>query len=92
MFDNIVDKIKTVAQVFCWVGIILSVISGLISIFSGGDLIGIITIIVGVLSSWVSSIIVYGFGQLIEDTNVSASNSAIIAENLNILVKDKENN
>ncbi len=36
MFDNIGSKIKKLAKILCWVGIILSVISG-IGIMAGGS-------------------------------------------------------
>lgn len=66
MFDNIGGKIKVTAQIVCWVGIIISVILGLISFENGG----IIVIILGSLLSWVGSFALYGFGQLIENTDI----------------------
>lgn len=66
MFDNIGGKIKVTAQVICWVGIIISVLIGLASFENGG----IVLIILGSLSSWVGSFVLYGFGQLIENSDV----------------------
>lgn len=87
MFSNISGKLKTLAKVLCWVGIIFSVISGAV-ILSGGNSIssitvsgtsfavspvaaGIIIIVIGCLTSWISSLFIYGFGQLIENTEKS---------------------
>lgn len=66
MFNNIGGKIKGVASVICWVGIICSVIIGgsmLLNKYSA--LVGVVVIIVGALLSWVSSFLLYGIGELI---------------------------
>ncbi len=79
MFDNIGSKIKTVAATIAWLGIIGSIIIGIIIIAEANDsyypsatetLSGWLVIIVGSLSSWVSSFTLYGFGQLIENTDI----------------------
>ena len=82
MFDNIGSKIMKLAKVLCWIGIILSVISGIIIIAGGANnsraygynsgpsvLTGILTIVFGCLASWIGSFFTYGFGQLIENTD-----------------------
>ena len=38
MFTNIGGKIKALAKVVCWIGIILSVIFGIISIVTGNEM------------------------------------------------------
>lgn len=82
MFDNIGGKIKTVAATIAWLGIIGSIIIGIIIIAEANDsyypsatetLSGWLVIIVGSLSSWVSSFTLYGFGQLIENTDAISS-------------------
>ena len=72
MFDNIGSKIKTVAATIAWLGIIGSVIIGIVMI-AESLLVGLLVIIVGSLSSWVSSFTLYGFGQLIENTDIISS-------------------
>lgn len=74
MFDNVGSKIKGLASFFCWGGIIASIIGGIILIGLDEDLIfaGIAVIVIGSLLSWISSFVLYGFGELVE-------NSAIIA-------------
>ncbi len=72
MFDNIGGKIKALAQVVCWIGIIASAICGIIMMATGDpslNLIGFLIIILGSLFSWIGSFMTYGFGQLIENTD-----------------------
>lgn len=64
MFDYIGDKIKGLAKVICWVGIIASVVIGIV-IISGEVISGIITIVAGSILSWVGSFVLYGFGELV---------------------------
>ena len=54
-----------------WVGIIAFVIMGFVLMATDDDLVltGFIVAILGALSSWVSSFVLYGFGQLIENTD-----------------------
>ena len=74
MFDNIDNKIKNVAQVICWLGIVGSVIYGLVYIISTEFwdfgimylFIGVAIMAIGSLLSWASSLVLYGFGELIE--------------------------
>ena len=71
MFDNIGGKIKTLAQVICWIGIIASVVFGFVFMSPDESLIlpGFIFMGIGSLISWISSFISYGLGQLIENTD-----------------------
>ena len=71
MFDNIGRKIKTLAEVCTWVGIIVSAIWGLI-ILAEGEMLGLIIAVAGSVGAWISSFLLYGFGQLIENTDVLA--------------------
>ena len=71
MFENIGGKIKGMAKFFCWAGIILSVIIGIIYLTNSNryqDLTtqGITILIAGPLCSWLGSLMTYGFGELIE--------------------------
>lgn len=72
MYDNIGSKIKTLAQVVFIIMAVISIISGVIIIFSddGAFIIGILTAGIGVLLSWVGTFFLYGFGQLIENTDI----------------------
>lgn len=77
MFENIGKKIKTLAEILCWIGVISSVIGGIVLVAKGASLsdggtpmiiIGIATIIIGPLLSWISNFVLYGFGEHIDDT------------------------
>lgn len=76
MFNNISDKIKFIARVLCGVGIAVFALGGIGYILSGienGDTgeaaLGFVFLIFGPALSWVWSCMLYGFGQLIENTN-----------------------
>lgn len=87
MFSNIGRKIKITAKVFCWIGIILSVISGLGLIVTGFSgmwpqthsivmiLGGVGTALLGSLLSWVGSFLMVGFGELVENSEEIAANT-----------------
>ena len=88
MFDNIGKKIKNLASIITWVGIILSVTIGLVLAFVSYDfaIVGLVIIVVGSLSSWISSFLLYGVGQLVDNSdkllrskgiNPYASNSTV---------------
>lgn len=78
MFDNIGGKIKTLAKVVCWIGIVLCVIIGVIMIVVGANVGGangtsaivggIVVAVAGALASWIGSFLVYGFGELVDKT------------------------
>lgn len=80
MFDNIGEKIKTTAKVFCVIGIILSCILGSMVWYNNVNIaapyeedtamvLGLFRFILiaglGSLLSWVGSFALYGFGELI---------------------------
>ena len=78
MFDNIGSKIKSVASAFAGIGIVLSIIFGFVMIVIGYDewdvilmILGPSIIVFGSLFSWLASLALYGFGQLIENTDPS---------------------
>jgi len=73
MFDNVGNKIKDVAELFCWLGILCSILLGLGLILSLnvsiiGIFIGIVVIIVGSFMSWVGSLITYGIGEMVQNS------------------------
>lgn len=72
MFDNIGGKIKAVAKVVCWIGIIASIIIGFIMLVQDEDtaFAGILVMVLGSLGSWIGSFMTYGFGQLVENSDI----------------------
>ena len=65
MFNWIGSKIKGFTKFICWVGIIGSVLLG-ISLGSMSPVAGLLIALVGSLLSWISSFVLYGFGELID--------------------------
>ncbi len=89
MFNNIGEKIKMLAQVLCWLGIIGSIIFGLVLIadniyFDIGQ--GILIMIGGALLSCINSLVLYGFGELIK------SNMMLVEQNRIIILNKEKNN
>ena len=71
MFSNIGSKIKVLAVVITCIGIVASIIIGIVLMTIDEELIvpGILVMIVGSLLSWLSSFFMYGFGQLVENSD-----------------------
>lgn len=76
MFSNISSKIQGLAKVICWVGIVYFGLGGFASVFDGVShdntedvILGFVFMIFGPLFSWIGSLLLYGFGQLIENTD-----------------------
>ncbi len=83
IFDNIGGKIKTVAKVFFWIGTVISVLFSIpffleyaqlhdysSSAATGSLITGILVLVLGPLATWLSVIMMYGFGQLVENSDV----------------------
>ena len=66
MFENIGDKIKSLATVLAVLGIVVYGIWGLVLITSVSFFTGLLVIVLGSLVSWVGSFFMYGFGELID--------------------------
>ncbi len=75
MFDNIGEKIKVLAKVLFWIGVLGSFVLAFyyLYMFSGyggaAIIIFAVTAFAGGLISWISTIFLYGFGQLVENSD-----------------------
>lgn len=78
MYDNVGGKIKGIAQLVTWLGIIASII-GFIALAGDEDTIvlAFVVLIIGCIGSWLSSLTIYGFGQLIENSDIIAGRTNI---------------
>ncbi len=66
MFKNVSDKIMITAQVIFEVGVFLLILCG---IFLDLPLINkIVLVVAGIASAWIVSIILYGLGELLENS------------------------
>ena len=92
MFDNIGKKIKKIAQIECWAGIASYILLGLILLFENEIKIyvGILIMGVGSFLSWIGSLMIYGFGQLIENSNELVVKQKIIYSEIQMLNLKKE--
>lgn len=68
MYEQIGEKIKALASTLAAIGSIISFFGGIVLITIDEDnvLLGIFVIVIGSLLSWVSSWLLYGFGELID--------------------------
>lgn len=70
LYQNIGEKIKSMAKAMFFVEAVASIILGLIiigeEVFEWDAAFGVITLIIGPIIAWLSSLITYGFGELVE--------------------------
>lgn len=69
LYSNIGNKIKILAKVTAIIGTILSIIFGIDAIADKEWKFGIYVILLGSILSWIASFVLYGFGQLIENSD-----------------------
>lgn len=70
MFENLGPKIKTIAKIWLWISIALSVIFCIFSFYyTGRTSICLLTLLVGICISIFNSVILSGFGQLVENSD-----------------------
>lgn len=80
MFNDVGEKIKKIAHVIFWIASGAYVLSGLFFFISGATapsdnallfhmIGGICIILIGPLSAWISCCFIYGFGELISNTD-----------------------
>ena len=82
MFNNVGGKLKTIAGFFTWVGIAAAVIIGIAIIDLTTFLVGLMVMAIGSFISWISSLGLYAFGELVENSTIIAakcSESEIVA-------------
>ena len=79
MYDNIGGKIKGLAKATFIVGAIAAVITGIALMASDEDMIpvGLLVMVVGPIVAWVSSWLLYGFGELIENSAIAVGKETI---------------
>ena len=85
LYENIGSKIKNWAKWIFIIEAIGAIITGLVLLFTDEDLIlyGFLTLVCGPIVAWVSSWILYGFGELVEKTVDNENNTRQILKKLN---------
>lgn len=78
MFENVGSKVKTLAKVVCWIGIVAFVIGGIATATQGGMfiLIGILSAVIGAFFSWLGSLSLYAIGETAENSTIAANLAA----------------
>lgn len=90
LFDNISEKLKNTATVIFWIGTSVSVIIAIVMWIQSQDsyyteelytTLGFVFFFIGPIISWITSILFFGFGELIEkataiERNTRATKSA----------------
>ncbi len=95
MFDNIGRKIRTLAKVLCWMGIVGSVIAAMVMIngyYAEVRITGWIMLFAGPLVSWISSFTLYALGEIAENSATQARLLRKWAEREGIVAKSAEKN
>ena len=85
MFDNIGAKLKALAKAYVFIGVVISFIIWLFVSFSVAEeaviLLSLLLIVgIGAVLSWLFSLFIYGFGELIEKTSQVAKNTSVPKE------------
>ena len=75
MFENIGNKIKTLATVLTILGMAFSAVLALVMCSNGRIGAGLLVLFLGFVFSWIGSFCLYGFGELIEKTTEIAQNT-----------------
>lgn len=85
LFSNVGRAIKILSKVFFGAGLILSVLGWAVYMYVvrehieqnvGLILFGILALFLGVFVSWVNCLLLYGFGSLVENSEIIAKNTA----------------
>ena len=86
MYNNVGAQIKSVGVVFAVFLGIMSFIAGVSCFFLGaiGVIIGLFVMFIGIFMAWVTSIFIYGFGQLVENSDkLVEMNTKKLSSNIN---------
>ena len=71
LYENIGEKIKSWAKWIFIIEAISAVVSGFVLMGNDDAVVGLIVLLAGPLVAWVSSWILYAFGQLVDDVHAS---------------------
>ena len=72
MFENAGEKVKGLAGVLFVLEIIGSAIWGISMFFAHAILAGIIVIVIGIVSAWMTSVVLYAIGEAAENSKYTA--------------------
>ena len=92
IFGNIGGKIKSLAKTLLWVKWIVCLVAAIyFSTSDTGFLSAGIILLGGLLVSWVSSLLLYGFGQLIDNsTHIVEQNNQLLNALSSLMPEDED--
>lgn len=90
MFENIGEKIKTLATVIFWAQAISFVLLAFSLLNIGGtfSIAGFFLIVLGPLLAWCSAFLLYGFGEFVDKTKDIESNTRVLVERMKNIEKN----
>ena len=97
MFENVGEKIKSIAKFVCWGGIAADITLAIMMFIAAEEgysstetmytTIGLVFLIVGPVVSWISSLLLYAFGEI----NVSLMSMSKKEQDYNLQKSEREN-
>ncbi|MBQ8953973.1 MAG: hypothetical protein IJ048_07635 [Clostridia bacterium] len=95
MFSNVGGKLKGIAEFVCWIGILASCLGGYViytnSYSQYSAFYAILIAVSGSLASWLGSLGLYAFGQLVENSDICKNNLINMAYGLQKMEKSIRN-
>ena len=88
MFDNIGQKIKKLAMITFIVLSSIFVLDGFISFMYYKRLVHLLICIIGPFVAWISSFLLYGFGELVDNSSKIKSDTEDKKKNQEIIIKE----
>ncbi len=85
MYDKIGIKIKRLAQILFWLQAVAYALAGII-LADGTDGISVVASLVLILVAWVSTWLLYGFGEIIDKLTSVSEKATFIDYKLNTLI------
>ena len=88
MFENVGQKIQTVAKVYFWLIAISSLIGGIVLTVEMDEVIYLLVAIGGTLFAYLTALMLYGYGEIIENSARAASGAALASRKANEIAAD----
>lgn len=85
MYENVGEKLKTIAQTIAIILIVLSVLVSLAGLVEGGNIAILVLGLFMILMPWLSGIVLYGFGHLIVTQDSILKEQKAIANELRMM-------
>ena len=90
MFDNVGNKIKIFAQVLCWICIVLAIGAGIYVLIFMDIVLGLVIMVAGAFLVWFVSLLLYGFGALVESREKDSTRMDEIIARFNEMKSSKD--